>query len=101
MREVKVEMDKSYRSWISELKKRYRATQIKAAVSVNRALLEFYWFLGKDISEKYPGRRRNVGFFEKLSEDLRLEIPNTRGFSPSNSGIVSISTNSTVIFYKL
>ena len=30
-----------------------RAVEKKAAVSVNSALLEFYWNLGKDISEKY------------------------------------------------
>jgi hypothetical protein len=50
--EVALISSKSYRSWISELKKRYRATQIKAAIAVNSALLEFYWNLGKDISEK-------------------------------------------------
>ena len=37
-----------YRAWIGELKKRYRATQIKAAVAVNSAMIEFYWNLGKD-----------------------------------------------------
>ena len=42
-----------YRSWIAELKRRYRVTQIKAAMSVNTALLEYYWNLGKDISERY------------------------------------------------
>ena len=35
-----------YLTWIAELKKRYRATQIKAAVAVNSALIEFYWNLG-------------------------------------------------------
>ena len=30
-----------YLHWIGELKKRYRATQIKAAVAVNAALIEF------------------------------------------------------------
>ena len=29
-----------YRAWIGALKKRYRATQIKAAVAVNSALIE-------------------------------------------------------------
>ena len=36
----------SYASWIAELKHRYRAVQIKAAVAVNSALIEFYWSLG-------------------------------------------------------
>ena len=35
--------------------KQYKATQCKAAVAVNSAMLEFYWNLCKDISEKYPG----------------------------------------------
>jgi len=46
-------VEKSYAAWIVDLKRRYRATQIKAAVAVNSALIEFYWNLGKDISEKY------------------------------------------------
>lgn len=37
----------SYIAWIADLKRRYRATQIKAAVAVNSALIEFYWNLGK------------------------------------------------------
>ena len=73
-----------YFSWIGELKKRYRATQIKAAVSVNTALLEFYWNLGKDISERYPGRKRDTGFFAVLSADLKSAIPDAKGLSPTN-----------------
>jgi len=29
-----------------------QASQIKAAVAVNRELLELYWFLGEQITEK-------------------------------------------------
>lgn len=73
-----------YRAWIGELKKRYRATQIKAAVAVNSAMIEFYWNLGKDISEKYPGKVRDAEFFKRLSNDLRLTIPNATGLSITN-----------------
>ena len=73
-----------YRQWIGELKTRYRATQIKAAVAVNSALIEFYWNLGKDISEKYPGEVYGGKFFEKLSVDLRQALPGVRGFSKVN-----------------
>lgn len=76
--------DADYLSWIGELKKRYRATQIKAAISVNSALIEFYWNLGRDIAEKYPGRRRGLAFFENLSADLQLGIDNPKGLSPRN-----------------
>lgn len=71
-------------SWIGELKRRYRATQIKAAVSVNASLLEFYWDLGRDISERYPGKKRDAGFFQALSADLKLAIPGAKGLSPTN-----------------
>lgn len=74
----------AYFAWIGELKRRYRATQIKAAVSVNAALLEFYWELGRDISVKYPGKKRNAHFFHDLSADLRTALPDAAGFSVRN-----------------
>ena len=73
-----------YKSWVSALKKRYRATQIKAAVAVNSAMLEFYWSLGADISRIYPGKKRNLNFFENLSNDLCLGIDNPKGLSVAN-----------------
>lgn len=73
-----------YFSWIGELKKRYRSTQIKASVSVNAALLEFYWNLGKDISERYPGKKRGANFFAELSADLRVAMPDAKGLSTAN-----------------
>ena len=75
---------RSYAAWIAELKRRYRATQIKAAVAVNSALIEFYWNLGKDISEKYPGEVYGSKFFDKLGVDLRRELPDASGFSKVN-----------------
>ena len=51
-------VEKSYAAWIADLKRRYRATQIKAAVAVNSALIEFYWNLGKDIAEKFTEEAR-------------------------------------------
>ena len=76
--------DMAYLEWITDLKRRYRRTQIKAAVAVNSAMLEFYWSLGKDISGKYPGKKRNLGFFDNLSNDLCLGIKNPVGLSARN-----------------
>ena len=78
------EPPKWYDAWIAELKHRYRSTQIKAAVAVNSALIEFYWNLGKDISEKYPGEVYGSKFFDKLSADLQQAIPGVKGFSKVN-----------------
>jgi len=46
-RELK--QDKDYRNWLIEVKSKIRHVQLKAAVSVNRELLTFYWDLGEDI----------------------------------------------------
>ena len=77
-------VEQSYAAWIADLKRRYRATQIKAAVAVNSALIEFYWTLGRDIAEKYPGKKRDARFFNKLSVDLQNEMPDATGLSVSN-----------------
>lgn len=44
--------DKEYLDWISELSERFRQSQVKASVRVNQEMLRFYWFLGKDISNR-------------------------------------------------
>lgn len=79
-----IEKTPEYFTWIGNLKKRYRATQIKAAVSVNTALLEFYWNLGRDISERYPRQKRNARFFAELSADLKIAMPEANGLSERN-----------------
>ena len=38
-----------YRQWLGELKTRFRQVQLKAAVTVNTAMLQFYWELGADM----------------------------------------------------
>lgn len=51
-------LDKDYLQWVSELSKRYRQSQVKAAVKVNTEMLKFYWSLGRDIvalKERHDG----------------------------------------------
>lgn len=73
-----------YVTWLADLKRRYRHQQLKAAVQVNRAMLEFYWELGKDIAEHQFENRYGIGFYKKLSRDLFRELPDSKGFSPTN-----------------
>ncbi len=62
-----------------------RAVEKKAAVSVNSALLEFYWNLGNDISEKYAATQYyGSRFFECVSKDLTDSIRNPQGLSVVN-----------------
>lgn len=85
MQDARLVSSAEYRNWISELKTRYRAVQIKAAIAVNSALLEFYWNLGKDISERYAATQfYGSRFFENVSKDLTDSIPNPKGLSVVN-----------------
>ena len=76
--------DRQYASWLSELKLRYQRQQIKAAVHVNSAMLEFYWELGHDIVERDWENVYGSGFFRKLSADLRKNLDSQKVFSENN-----------------
>lgn len=73
-----------YRDWIAEIKARVQASQVKAAVAVNRELLELYWFLGEQILEKQSTAKWGDGFLKQMSEDLLSEFPDLKGFSHRN-----------------
>ena len=76
--------DKGYLQWISDIKQRFRQSQIKAAVRVNTAMLEFYWSMGRDIVELRAESKWGSGFFNQLSFDMRSTFPDETGFSVTN-----------------
>jgi len=78
------ENNEQYFRWISDLKQKIQQSQIKAAIQVNSALIEMYWDLGKEISERSFENTYGSGFFKQLSNDLRNEFPKIKGFSSSN-----------------
>jgi predicted nuclease of restriction endonuclease-like (RecB) superfamily len=73
-----------YKAWVTQLKTRLRSMQLKAAVSVNSVLLEFYWQLGADIVDREKNRTWGDGFLKQLSQDLMAEFPEMKGFSYRN-----------------
>lgn len=75
---------KEYAAWLTELKSRYRQQQLKAAVKVNRAMLEFYWELGRDLTERQFENSYGSNFYQRLSKDLQRELPDAKGFSATN-----------------
>ncbi|MCR5041147.1 MAG: PDDEXK nuclease domain-containing protein [Clostridia bacterium] len=76
--------DSDYKKWLEQLTASYRRSQIKAAVSVNREMLSFYWLLGRDISDMSSASRWGSGFYDMLSRDLRRTLPDARSFSVTN-----------------
>lgn len=77
-------LDPNYKDWVKELSLRYRKSQIKAAVKVNREMLSFYWSVGKDITEKEYDNKYGSAFYKNLSVDLIAELPNVEGLSERN-----------------
>ena len=73
-----------YGPWLGELKARFRQVQLKAAVAVNSAMLQFYWELGADMVVKQKQFAWGSGFVSQLSADLMREFPEVRGFSVRN-----------------
>ena len=79
-----VSIDNNYRAWLQSLKTRLQQSQIKAAVRVNSAMLEFYWSLGRDIVAMKPEQLWGKGIINQLSLDLKEMFPDQTGFSVSN-----------------
>ena len=77
-------IDKDYIHWVEDLSVRYRQSQIKAAVRVNRELLKYYWELGRDIEEMHVEERWGQSVIKNLSVDLQLKNPNSTGLSRTN-----------------
>lgn len=73
-----------YKRWLKNLKQKVAQTQIKAAVSVNATLLQFYWELGEDIVQRQAQASWGDGFLAQLSKDLMAEFPEMKGFSKRN-----------------
>ena len=65
---------------MSDLKKRFRMAQLKAAVKVNTEMLKFYWSLGEDICEKQKQYKWGAKVVVRLSLDMRSEILRVRDF---------------------
>lgn len=77
-------IDKDYTRWVEDLSVRYRRSQVKAAVKVNREMLKYYWELGRDIEEMHVEERWGESVIKNLSTDLQLKNPNSTGLSRTN-----------------
>lgn len=75
---------KKYAQLLNTLKERFRKSQIKAAVKVNTSMLEYYWYMGCDISRLHEAAKWGSAFFDCLSLDLKTAFPGQSGFSVTN-----------------
>src|SRR3954466_13900623 len=73
-----------YEAFLVELKERIRTAQLRAAVAVNRELIELYWRIGKEVVERQKTHRWGNAVLDRLAEDLRKDFPGASGFSRTN-----------------
>jgi predicted nuclease of restriction endonuclease-like (RecB) superfamily len=71
-----------YAEWFADVKARVHAAQQRAALAVNKELLQLYWQLGHDLSDRR--REWGSGVIDQVSSDMRAAFPEMKGFSPSN-----------------
>lgn len=77
-------IDSDYSSWLSDVIKRYRTAQIKAALKVNIEKLQFNWSVGRDLVVRKAEENWGSGVVEQLSLDLQNAFPAEKGFSSRN-----------------
>ena len=76
--------DKSYVEWLSDVKQRFKNSQIKAAVRVNSEMLSFYWSIGRDLVALKAEQLWGTGVVKQFALDMRNTFPEETGFSYTN-----------------
>lgn len=79
-----LKIDQNYREWLQNVSRRFRSSQVKAAVKVNEEMLRFYWSLGRDLHVLKNDSSWGDGFYKRISKDLKNELPEIKSFSPRN-----------------
>ena len=73
-----------YAALLEALKARIRAAQVKAALSVNRELVQLYWDIGRQIVERQKAEGWGKAVVERLGADLQREFPGVASVSSRN-----------------
>jgi predicted nuclease of restriction endonuclease-like (RecB) superfamily len=77
-------MPADYESWLGQLKHNIQATQSRAALSVNKELINLYWIIGRDILERQQQQGWGSKVIDRLAQDLKKSFPDLKGFSARN-----------------
>lgn len=81
---VQVTALKEYKAFFKEIKEKILASQVKAALAVNRELINLYWEIGCKIHLKQQDEGWGAKTIENLANDLKSTFPEMKGFSHRN-----------------
>lgn len=81
---VRGSLPPEYAATLNALKERIHAGRMRAALAVNREVIDLYWHIGKTITERQQAEAWGNSVVERLAADLRDAFPDMKGFSPTN-----------------
>ncbi len=67
-----------------EIKSRVRQAQQRAALSANAEMIRLYWDIGRLIAARQQEEGWGAGVIPRLAAALKNELPEEKGFSPTN-----------------
>jgi predicted nuclease of restriction endonuclease-like (RecB) superfamily len=70
-----------YAEVLKQLKEKFRAAQVKAALAVNAELVHLYWDIGNTILNRQNQEGWGKKVIERLARDLKSAFPDMKGFS--------------------
>jgi predicted nuclease of restriction endonuclease-like (RecB) superfamily len=73
-----------YQKSLTSIIRQVEASKHKAITTVNKLLIELYWFIGETIVNLQEKSNWGDAVVEKLSQDLRMKYPDQSGFSVRN-----------------
>ena len=74
-------LEVDFKDIINDIKQEIKSTQYKVAVQSNISLISMYFRLGKILNDNYKYGNK---FIDEVSKDLKIEFPNSTGFSVRN-----------------
>lgn len=82
-----------YALLLAEVRRRIQAARSRAALAINAELIRLYWDIGQLIDRKQAEEGWGSRVIERLSSDIRNDLPDVKGFSWRN-------LQSMVAFYR-
>ena len=79
-----ISKEHDYFQFLVEIKDRIRKSQYEIAKTVNSEIIQLYWDIGRNITEKQQTLGWGKSIVETLSDDLQKEFPGMIGFGKSN-----------------
>lgn len=78
------DLPEGFRPFAEALKAHIRESQLRAALTVNRALLTLYWNIGRAIAERQEAEAWGTRVIDQLADEIQRAFPGVAGFSRSN-----------------